>query len=543
LISKAIAVAHGGADKQQHIRVSSRSEAALDSSSEPHDLSASLLKLQRTRGNRYVQGLLSRALKGGEAAVSPEVEASIERARGGGRPLDDATLLRMESAFDADFSGVRVHTDPDAHSLNRALAATAFTTGRDIFFRSGAYDPASVSGRRLLTHELTHVVQQNAGMKRTSRAERAVVRRACAECEEERAEGRKVHETAPSDGVARSQADRERIKRASAEGPFIQRASDEEGGEAGPVSSESSQVKEYSRLQPGFDIDVSEGRAFANEAIATMSPYGAKISAPPSDAIASAHDGGGVAAVASNDTAPADGDLQASALPNVHRAGGGSVKPEAGFVGSIQLCYDACNAELSVVGWIWAGGGVVTKGLFGGNAWWGAYVFAEREFLKTKLGFMPTLKCGTCDPACSGKEGSGNGSWGGGIAGFPVALKPGERASLKQAGIEVGALLSPHSLCDANLEIIALIDLTKYLGPVGAAVVAAQELANRLGKRLGIEIECGIGVDVSGDVHLCKSVPGGGILGITSDSAKICGGGYVGCGIGLAHDKSALPGI
>jgi hypothetical protein len=46
-----------------------------------------------------------------------------------------------------------------------------------------------------------------------------------------------------------------------------------------------------------------------------------------------------------------------------------------------------------------------------------------------------------------------------------------------------------------------------------------------------------------GALHLCKSVPGGGFLGITYDSAKICGGGYVGCGIGLAHDKSALPGI
>jgi len=123
-------------------------------------------------------------------------------------------------------------------------------------------------------------------------------------------------------------------------------------------------------------------------------------------------------------------------------------------------------------------------------------------------------------------------------------LVPGQRASLKQAGIEVGILLPPHlSLCDADLEIIALVDLTKYLGPIGTAVVAAEELANKLGKKFGIEIQCGVGLDISGILHLCKSIPGGGLLGITSDSARVCGGGYAGCGIGLEHDKSALPGI
>jgi hypothetical protein len=71
----------------------------------------------------------------------------------------------------------------------------------------------------------------------------------------------------------------------------------------------------------------------------------------------------------------------------------------------------------------------------------------------------------------------------------------------------------------------------------------AEALANKLASRFGIEIECGVGVDVSGSFHLCKSVPGGGLFGITSDSARICGGGYVGCGVGLEHDKSALPGI
>jgi hypothetical protein len=66
----------------------------------------------------------------------------------------------MEGAFGADFSGVRVHTDSKSDSLNRSVQAKAFTTGSDIFFRSGTYQPASSGGQELLAHELTHVVQQ-----------------------------------------------------------------------------------------------------------------------------------------------------------------------------------------------------------------------------------------------------------------------------------------------------------------------------------------------------------------------------------------------
>jgi hypothetical protein len=66
----------------------------------------------------------------------------------------------MEPAFGVDFGGVRVHTDTQADTLNRALSARAFTAGRDIFFRQGEYNPGSSSGRELLAHELTHVAQR-----------------------------------------------------------------------------------------------------------------------------------------------------------------------------------------------------------------------------------------------------------------------------------------------------------------------------------------------------------------------------------------------
>src|SRR5207244_992732 len=54
-----------------------------------------------------------------------------------------------------------IHTDATADTLSRALEAVAFTTGSDVYFRHGAYDPEGAGGRRLLAHELTHVVQQS----------------------------------------------------------------------------------------------------------------------------------------------------------------------------------------------------------------------------------------------------------------------------------------------------------------------------------------------------------------------------------------------
>ena len=97
----------------------------------------------------------------GEGDVTPEVEAAIQRERGGGQALDSAARAQMEPAMGADFGGVRVHTGGQADALNRDLSARAFTTGQDIFFKQGEYSPGSSSGRELLAHELTHVVQQD----------------------------------------------------------------------------------------------------------------------------------------------------------------------------------------------------------------------------------------------------------------------------------------------------------------------------------------------------------------------------------------------
>lgn len=77
-----------------------------------------------------------------------------------GRPLDAATRSFMEPRFGQDFSHVRVHTDSRAHDSARAVGAMAYTVGRDVIFGAGQYAPGTGDGRRLLAHELAHVVQQ-----------------------------------------------------------------------------------------------------------------------------------------------------------------------------------------------------------------------------------------------------------------------------------------------------------------------------------------------------------------------------------------------
>jgi hypothetical protein len=118
--------------------------------------------LQRQYGNRYVERVLARASEdSAHDDVSPSVESAIQKERGGGQGLDAGVRRQMENSLGANFGGVRIHTDQKADSLNHALSARAFTTGQDIFFRDGAYQPGSSIGRELIAHELTHVVQQN----------------------------------------------------------------------------------------------------------------------------------------------------------------------------------------------------------------------------------------------------------------------------------------------------------------------------------------------------------------------------------------------
>jgi len=120
----------------------------------------------------------TKAVEAQLAAASDELETRINAARGGGQPLDDSVRASLEPQFGRDFGEVKVHTDAEANELSQQLGAEAFTTGKNIFFRDDAYQPDSDSGKGLIAHELTHVVQQGA-------AAPALQRQAAAETEEE----------------------------------------------------------------------------------------------------------------------------------------------------------------------------------------------------------------------------------------------------------------------------------------------------------------------------------------------------------------------
>jgi ribosomal protein S18 acetylase RimI-like enzyme len=115
----------------------------------------------------------------GSFAIDP---VRLGLARGGGKPLPEAVRAKMEAAFGADFSAVRVHVGPQASRIG----AVAFTTGNDLYFAPGQYQPESVQGQQLLGHELAHVIQQREGRVRSPGNGIAVVQDRMLEAEADR---------------------------------------------------------------------------------------------------------------------------------------------------------------------------------------------------------------------------------------------------------------------------------------------------------------------------------------------------------------------
>ncbi len=114
---------------------------------------------QCAQPSRDLSGVLQRrtTARGGQPAIPEMVHGVLASP---GRSLDDGTRSSMESAFGHDFSQVRVHTDARAAVSASAVNAAAYTVGRDVVFGANTYRPHSAAGRRLLAHELAHVVQQ-----------------------------------------------------------------------------------------------------------------------------------------------------------------------------------------------------------------------------------------------------------------------------------------------------------------------------------------------------------------------------------------------
>jgi outer membrane protein OmpA-like peptidoglycan-associated protein len=118
------------------------------------------LSLQRRCAACEEEGLRRKAQDPRTETADPGLDTVAATLRQGGRPLDAAARSFFEPRFGRDFGDVRIHTDSQAAASARSVNALAYTVGRDVVFNAGQYAPHSDSGKRLLAHELAHVVQQ-----------------------------------------------------------------------------------------------------------------------------------------------------------------------------------------------------------------------------------------------------------------------------------------------------------------------------------------------------------------------------------------------
>lgn len=109
----------------------------------------------------YHSDIIQRSGRGPPASSIP-FEQSLSSSKGAGSALPGDTRQFMESRFNADFSGVRIHTGATAQGMSSSIHAHAFAHGNDIYFNEGKFSPQTQSGGSLLAHELTHTIQQGA---------------------------------------------------------------------------------------------------------------------------------------------------------------------------------------------------------------------------------------------------------------------------------------------------------------------------------------------------------------------------------------------
>ncbi|TCO62375.1 DUF4157 domain-containing protein [Actinocrispum wychmicini] len=110
--------------------------------------------------------MMVRLLEDSAPAAEPggdDLAVRIQSRLGKGGSLPSDVRSSVESDMGQSFGNVVVHRDAEAASLASELNARAFTTGQDVFFGSGAYDPGSPAGQATLRHELHHTVQQSSG--------------------------------------------------------------------------------------------------------------------------------------------------------------------------------------------------------------------------------------------------------------------------------------------------------------------------------------------------------------------------------------------
>ncbi len=129
---------------------------------------AAVLRLQRASGNASVAALVEgrrSTLQRSESAGEDEERSPVLDVvgRGGGRPLEPELRSDMEQRLGQDFGEVRVHADGQAGESAGSVGAHAYTVGSEVVFQPSSWAPETPDGRRMLAHELTHVVQQRSG--------------------------------------------------------------------------------------------------------------------------------------------------------------------------------------------------------------------------------------------------------------------------------------------------------------------------------------------------------------------------------------------
>ena len=107
---------------------------------------------------------MKRGAGGGPSSTSGDVKSQL----GSGQALPKDVQSEMGKSFGHDFSQTRVHTDAKSAKMASGMGAKAFATGNSVAFAPGQYNPKSASGKELLAHELTHVVQQSGGVQAKS---------------------------------------------------------------------------------------------------------------------------------------------------------------------------------------------------------------------------------------------------------------------------------------------------------------------------------------------------------------------------------------
>ena len=154
--------------------------------------------LQRQPYEEKEEGpLQAKTSPGHTPSVGPMTHIRIQSLKGGGQPLPSDTRTFFESRMGQDFSHVRVHANNQAAETAQSIQAKAYTLGNNIVFNAGQYAPDSHEGKRLLAHELTHVVQQ------TPQAENATTDPSCQRSTELLETGR----INGNDGVVQRQTD------------------------------------------------------------------------------------------------------------------------------------------------------------------------------------------------------------------------------------------------------------------------------------------------------------------------------------------------